>query len=333
MKAWQTLFQTHWEAWFGEPPPAGFSLAQREKLLFVFPQGEAHPRLFVKIARDEWGGAKLQRAWRTLSALHSQFPHIARSVPRPLLLTQWGARPALVATALDGIPWLSLFLHRDPRRAEPLSSALAWLRDFQVATCHREIPDPHYLEQMTQQWRHLPLKTDAQRLIAIIHALWERAAASCETFPCVWYQGDLQVANLFLSTQLKVIDWEQSGFHRLPHFDLMYFLTSFHSLDVSCPVHQAWWELFVEKPPWVRRVLTNWALHLEVPTELLPVLLSLFLLEWVDVELDFFQRDYRRGYLGGDDTPEQTLGSVQTLQRVAARVNSEGELLQLLGGW
>lgn len=333
MTTWSALFEIHWERWFSEPLTDELYLAQREKVLFVFRRGEINPRLIVKVARDEWDRAGLEREWRMLREIHARWPHLAETVPRPLLLTQWGARPALIETAVDGFPWLSRFIHRDSRRAKPLQSALRWLWDFQAATRHQALPDPQYPERIVQRWGHLAVVKESQRLIEAIYGLWDRTASRYNSLPYVWCHGDLQIANLLLGDRLRVIDWEQSSFHRLPHFDLMYLLLSFHSLNTSQPIYQAWWELFVEKPNWVQHVFAEWMHRLTIHADVLPALLGLFLLEWATVELDFLKRDYRRGYLGQSDPPEEALGSIQTIQQMATQVDSEAALLHLLGGW
>ncbi|MCD6519068.1 MAG: phosphotransferase, partial [Anaerolineae bacterium] len=322
------LLREYWPVWFGEPLPARLSFAQREKVLFAFPEDAQEPSLVIKLARTVQEGARLEREHTLLASLHRSFPQLARAVPSPLLLGSLGRRPFLIETALVGRPWLALFRERHPHREAPLEQVLSWLWELQRATSRRAPLQRQYVAKLLAIAPFL--REESPHLVLAIERLWQSFTEREGSCPMVWSHGDLQVTNIFLLPQgsIGIIDWEEGSFERFPHFDFFYLLWSVYSLYLGLSPADAWWDLFIEKVPWGRVRISRWIDHLGLLSGYIPFFSILFLLEWIAMEVQFQQRlfPWKRGKV-------IETGSVEAWRKLAEHVSSFQDLCQLLGGW
>jgi aminoglycoside phosphotransferase (APT) family kinase protein len=186
------------------------------------------PVLAVKVpTTDDAARAVLAEA-RVLDALGTLEDHLLETVPRGTDLVEFGGRPALVTTALQGVPMSTLYLRprhtRSPARvAADFSAAARWLAAFQGATAHESTP-LELAEEVESRLRARFSGDDSiEGNLARLREIDLRLRRN--TVPRTAVHGDLWFGNLLVSDGRisGVVDWEEGALSGQPVRDLVRF--------------------------------------------------------------------------------------------------------------
>ncbi|MGE5278180.1 MAG: phosphotransferase family protein, partial [Acidobacteriota bacterium] len=224
-ESWIETIRNAWSDWgLGPAPRRIFRLLQAmpgrssgKVLAFLFADGDAAPRLVVKMARTAESAAGLRREGEVLRALERRAGGVA-GVPRILLSRPDGI---LVETALPGLP-LSSFLSRRSYR-ELAEKATSWLADFAGPDDGSREPCGGFVDRVLADFvSHFGSALDPGVLRGA-----EQLLAKLPPLRRVCEQRDFSPWNILLVPDgtLSVLDWESSELHGLPGLDLIYFLT------------------------------------------------------------------------------------------------------------
>jgi hypothetical protein len=208
-------------------------------LLLLFGPIEPWPTLAVKLPSGPGAATRvLAEAERLRRVGALPLGALRKTVPEVVELMVHAGLPALVTTAQPGTPMLVAY-HRHGHTARAatvradLSSAQAWLADFQSATTDGTAAldlAPGLVDTLT---RHLAAEPDGgtgllTRLIALRHRL------SRYTAPRTAVHGDFWPGNVLVrqGAVSGVVDWERSERAGSPTRDLARFVLSYsHYLD------------------------------------------------------------------------------------------------------
>lgn len=224
----ESLIETIREKWsdwgLGPAPRRIFRLLQAmpgrssgKVLAFLFAEGDAAPRLVVKMARTPESAAGLRREAEALRSLEGR-PGGVAGVPRILLFRPKGI---LVETALPGLP-LSAFLSR---RSYPelAAKAASWLADLAGPDDGSREPCGGFVDRVLADFvSHFGSALDPGFLRDT-----EQLLAELPPLRRIFEQRDFSPWNVLLAPDgtLSVLDWESSELHGLPGLDLIYFVT------------------------------------------------------------------------------------------------------------
>ncbi|MDN3025498.1 aminoglycoside phosphotransferase family protein [Streptomyces sp. S.PB5] len=181
-------------------------------VLLLFPPGSARPALVVKVPAEPVGAAAVVREAERLRAMTAlPLDEVRPTVPTVVELLRHKGLPALVTTALPGLPMLVGY-HRPGHhtRTGPVhadfGAAAAWLAAFQSATAGEPAP----LEIPARAPRPPDHRPDDDRARQQLHALHRRLRRYAA--PTTAVHGDFWAGNILLREgQVSgVVDWERA---------------------------------------------------------------------------------------------------------------------------
>ena len=197
-------------------------------VILVSPEN-GRPVLAVKAPTTDAAAAAVDSERRVLTELQTLgLGDLAATVPRVVDAVEFRGRPAVVMTAVDGVPMATLYLRwRYTASAERVAAHFAaaghWLAEFQRATAREAAPidmDGGVVSTLRHRFATDDrLDADLDRLAAIHGRLAE------ETVPRSAVHGDLWFGNVLLtgSRASGVVDWEAGATHGEPVRDLARF--------------------------------------------------------------------------------------------------------------
>jgi hypothetical protein len=211
-----------------------FSKDPNAKLtVLLIPDGGSQPALAVKVPTTRAAEASIASERQALAELHSCLPAaVLGTIPALAQFPDMPARPALITTALPGIP-MSIRYHTWRHLATPaavradFNAVERWLSRFQATTTGRPSPldmDGGTVEALTRRFAHDPhLKEVLDRLDAI-----HRRLRTSNT-PRTAVHGDFWFGNVLLvgDEVSGVVDWEAGNTCGEPVRDLVRFALTF----------------------------------------------------------------------------------------------------------
>jgi hypothetical protein len=224
----ESLIETireRWSDWGLGPTPRRIARLLRtapgrssgKVVAFLFAEGDAEPRLVVKMARTAESAVGLGREAEVLRSLEARNGAVA-GIPRVLLSRPDGI---VVETFLPGLP-LPGFLGR--RKFDTLAKrGASWLVDLAGSDDGTREPPSGFVARVLQDFEsHFGPVLDSGMLREA-----EQRLAGLPALRPVCEQRDFSPWNILLTPQgtLSVLDWESSELRGLPALDLVYFLT------------------------------------------------------------------------------------------------------------
>jgi aminoglycoside phosphotransferase len=202
-------------------------------IVLLFPDGSARPDLTIKVPTTDAAAAAVEEERRVLMGLEGALPaRLSATVPQVVGSVDVAGRPALVMTALPGIP-MHVTYHRwrhtaGPRRvAADFRAAGTWLADFQRATRGASLPiedDGGTSARLELRFAGDPRIDGAVRELERVTGRLRR-----ERTPCTAVHGDFWPGNLLRSGDgvSGVIDWEAGRLSGEPVRDLVRFAVAY----------------------------------------------------------------------------------------------------------
>lgn len=243
------------------------------------------PALVVKMPRLTSGHASVRREAAFLRALHAANARARRVAPQLVACEEYGGRPMLVETALNGHPLDRTAVRRDPPGA--CDAALAWLAAIGGPNAEAPEFDRRWYEHQIEH----PLVAFADRFpftrdeAAAVERTLELASPLARTeLPVVFEHGDLSHPNIVMQDggEIGVIDWETAEPHGLPLSDLFFFLAFVAAARTgasSADEHvRAFDDAFFGRRAWARPYVCAGARRLDIATESFTPLLLVSLL-------------------------------------------------------
>jgi aminoglycoside phosphotransferase len=197
-------------------------------VLLVSPES-GKPVLAVKVPTTDSAGSAVNAEWQLLAYLNGLEPtHVSRTIPRTVEVVDFEGRPALVMTAVAGVPMMTSYLRwrhtaTRARVAEDFAAVEAWLADLQRATNGPSAPlnmDCEVVERLASRFRKDErLGEDLDRLAEIY------ARLRGDTVPRTVVHGDFWFGNVLLAggRVSGVVDWEGGATSGEPVRDLVRF--------------------------------------------------------------------------------------------------------------
>lgn len=200
-------------------------VTSRHLVALIFPAGERHPRLVVKVPRQPGDNEGVLREAKILRRLATLASGRVQGVPEVVAILNVGAHAVLVETALIGTPLDPGLVVRDTAiavsagtefvSALPLTRPASANHDWYA----RAITNP-----LSALARLLSANEADAELIPRTHEIL-RPLRSMQ-MPAVVEHADLSHPNLFIQSDgtLQVMDWERSSLNGVPGHDLIFFL-------------------------------------------------------------------------------------------------------------
>ena len=197
-------------------------------VLLVSPES-GKPVLAVKVPTTDAAGSAVNAEWLLLAYLNKLEPkHVSRTIPRTIEVVDFEGRPALVMTAVAGVPMMTSYLRRrhtatHARVAEDFAAVEAWLADLQRATNGSSAPlnmDCGVSARLASRFREDErLGEDLDQLAEIY------ARLRADTVPRTVVHGDFWFGNVLLAGRRVsgVVDWEAGATSGEPVRDLVRF--------------------------------------------------------------------------------------------------------------
>lgn len=197
-------------------------------VLLVSPE-RGRPVLAVKVPTTDAAGSAVKAELHLLAYLNRLQPgHVSGTIPRTVDVVDFEGRPALVMTAVAGVPMTTSYLRRrhtatPARVAEDFAAVSAWLADLQQATAGSSAPldmDCGVGARLTTRFG------DEERLGEDLDHLTEiYARLRRNTVPRTVVHGDFWFGNVLLAGgQVSgVVDWEGGATSGEPVRDLVRF--------------------------------------------------------------------------------------------------------------
>jgi aminoglycoside phosphotransferase (APT) family kinase protein len=197
-------------------------------VLLVSPES-GKPVLAVKVPTTDSAGSAVDAESQILAYLNKLEPeHVSRTIPRTVEVVDFEGRPALVMTAVAGVPMMTSYLQRrhtatHARVAEDFAAVGAWLADLQRATNGPSAPlnmDCGVTVRLASRFREDErLGEDLDQLAEIY------ASLRGETVPRTVVHGDFWFGNVLLAggRVSGVVDWEAGAKSGEPVRDLVRF--------------------------------------------------------------------------------------------------------------
>jgi aminoglycoside phosphotransferase len=189
----------------------------RKVTALLLPAAGTVPVLAVKAPTTDIAAANIEREASILSFLQGTIrdPAVLATLPRVIAMASFDGRPALITTALSGVPMLTSYHHwrhtAAPRRvSRDFTAVAAWLRRFQAATARRpaqpiDLVGNDIRAQLTARFADEPgLETALSQLDEVRRRL-ERFRT-----PKTAVHGDLWMGNLLSAGGMitGAVDWE-----------------------------------------------------------------------------------------------------------------------------
>ena len=197
----------------------------------LFPADASEPDLVVKLVRDPRFNARLESAWRALSALHVGPPEVRGLGPAPAF---FGTHAGLAFMGEAIVEGASLKGRLTGRADDPLIAAVVdHLVGLGVASANASVASAAQigadLRDMYQRYVELYRPTPPER--KVLTSAIDRIGVSGrlgEPIPLVLQHGDAGTWNVVVGAdgQPVLIDWEAAVPHGMPLWDLFYFLRS-----------------------------------------------------------------------------------------------------------
>lgn len=197
-------------------------------VLLVSPES-GKPVFAVKVPTTDPAGSAVKAEWQLLAYLDGLQPrHVSRTIPRTVDVVDFEGRPALVMTAVAGVPMMTSYLRRrhtatPARVAEDFAAVEAWLADLQRATNGPSAPlnmNCGVLVRLASRFREDErLGEDLDQLAEIY------ARLRGDTVPRTVVHGDFWFGNVLLTggRVSGVVDWEGGATSGEPVRDLVRF--------------------------------------------------------------------------------------------------------------
>jgi aminoglycoside phosphotransferase (APT) family kinase protein len=197
-------------------------------VLLVSPES-GKPVLAVKVPTTDSAGSAVNAEWQLLAYLNELEPkHVSRTIPRTVEVVDFEGRPALVMTAVAGVPMMTYYLRRrhtatHARVAEDFAAVGAWLADLQRATNGPSEPlnmDCGVNVTLASRFREDErLGEDLDQLAEIY------ARLRGDTVPRTVVHGDFWFGNVLVAggRVSGVVDWEAGATTGEPVRDLVRF--------------------------------------------------------------------------------------------------------------
>jgi aminoglycoside phosphotransferase (APT) family kinase protein len=197
-------------------------------VLLVSPES-GKPVLAVKVPTTEAAGSAVNAEWQLLAYLNKLEPkHVCRTIPRTVEVVDFEGRPALVMTAVAGVPMMTSYLRRrhtatHARVAEDFAAVEAWLADLQRATNGRSAPlnmDCGVIVRLASRFREDERLGEDLDQLAVIYARLRE-----DSVPRTVVHGDFWFGNVLLAERRVsgVVDWEAGATSGEPVRDLVRF--------------------------------------------------------------------------------------------------------------
>lgn len=202
-------------------------------IVLLFPHGSALPSLAVKVPTGTDGAAGVVREADRLRALAAlPLGEARQAVPTVVSLLRHDGLPALVTTAMPGVPMLVAY-HRPAHHAHPapvradFAAAALWLAALQSATAGDIAPldlAPHVTDVLN---RRLGSGPDAERAREELGALRRRLRRCTASSTAV--HGDFWPGNVLLrgGRVSGVVDWERARTSGSPLADPARFVVAY----------------------------------------------------------------------------------------------------------
>ena len=197
-------------------------------VLLVSPES-GKPVLAAKVPTTDSAGSAVNAELHLLAYLNGLEPrHVSRTIPRTVEVVDFEGRPALVMTAVAGVPMMTSYLRRrhtatPARVAEDFAAVEAWLADLQRATNGPSLPlnmDCGVAVRLASRFREDErLGEDLDQLAEIY------ASLRADTVPRTVVHGDFWFGNVLLAggRVSGVVDWEAGATSGEPVRDLVRF--------------------------------------------------------------------------------------------------------------
>ena len=197
--------------------------------LLLVPPGGDRPTLAIKAPTTERAARAVEAETRMLRELGMKPPGpLLETVPRVVDVLDFEGRPALVMTAVHGVPMTALYMRAGHtaslgRVAADFAAAGDWLADFQGATCGQGGPlelDGGVTDNLLSRFGD-----DAETALDVERLMEIQARLRGETVPRTSVHGDLWLGNLLITRGRVsgVVDWEAGSTSGEPVRDLVRF--------------------------------------------------------------------------------------------------------------
>ena len=201
--------------------------------VLLIPDSGSQPALAVKVPTTRGAEGSIASERRVLAELHSFLPDVVLgTIPALAQLPDMPARPALITTALTGVPMSTRYhtwrhLATAAAIRADFSAVERWLSRFQATTTGTPSPldmDGGAIEVLTQRFADDPrMKGTMGRLEAIHRRLRTSTSARTAVHGDFWFGNILMVGN----DVSGVVDWEAGNKCGEPVRDLIRFALTF----------------------------------------------------------------------------------------------------------
>jgi aminoglycoside phosphotransferase (APT) family kinase protein len=189
--------------------------------------------LVVKVATTDAAGLAVERERRTLEAVRALLPDsLLATLPCPLEMVEFDARPAMVATAVAGRPMTVTYLQRGHtadrgRVACDLGTAAAWLEAVHDSTATSPGPIRLASDLSAPLFRRYPEEPPDGAVSVALAEIDSRLSTAAT--PRTVVHGDFWFGNVLLGDGRLpgVVDWESADTSGEPVRDLARFAVSY----------------------------------------------------------------------------------------------------------
>lgn len=207
----------------------GTSRDPNAKVTILLVSAEDRPVLAIKAPTTDAAADAVENETRALREIGGLVPdELSSTIPRVVDVVDFDGRPALVMTALQGLPMTTSYVRwrhtASPARVQADFAAVdVWLSDFQRATVQASAPlemDAGVSSRLRSRFGDDPeLESDLERLAEIYDRLGGSAV------PRTAIHGDMWFGNVLLGTGgvSGVVDWEVGSRSGEPVRDLARF--------------------------------------------------------------------------------------------------------------
>lgn len=212
----------------------GISKDPNAKTVVLFiPPGSATPTLAAKVPTTDVAAAAVERERHLLEALHHLGPRgVLATIPAIVDMVDFGGRPALVMSALQGHPMTTMYHHwrhtaHPAAVASDFAAVGAWLARFQEKAVGPPSPidmDGGTTALFRERFADCPDVAEALDALARIQAGLRRYAT-----PRTWVHGDLWAGNILMADGKisGIVDWEAGAASGEPVRDLVRFALAY----------------------------------------------------------------------------------------------------------